>query len=92
LVAESSCAGAVAPPLSLPESVLVPPVPVEAVPVPVLGAVPVAPLWSLGAVVLPGSAVAVGVGVAPALAPELPPASTVSDGIAISTGGPGTSW
>jgi hypothetical protein len=55
----------------------------------VLGAAPVSPLWSLGAVVLPGSAVAVGVGVASASA--LPPDSTVPDGIDTSTGGPGTS-
>ena len=42
------------------------------------------------AVVEPGSGVGVGVGVASASALS-PPASTVSDGIDTSTGGPGTS-
>src|SRR5215208_2317958 len=55
--AESSWAGAVAPPLSVPV------VPVAPVSVLVLGAASVEPDWSSGAVVLPGSAVAVGVGV-----------------------------
>jgi hypothetical protein len=85
LAAESSSAGAVAPPLSVPA------VPEAAVsPVSVLGAAPASPLWSLGAVVLPGSGVGVGVASASASAP-LPPASTVSDGTYTPTGGPGTS-
>jgi hypothetical protein len=52
----------------------------------------VEPDWSLGAVVLPGSAVAVGVGVGVASPLALSPSELVSDGIATSTGGPGTSW
>ena len=85
--AESSSAGAVAPPLSVPAV-----------------SVPAAPCrcrcsgrrrwrrdWSPGAVVLPGSAVAVGVGRGVRVGARAGRASTVSDGIATSTGGPGTS-
>ena len=87
--AESCCAGALAPPLSVP---VVPVVPVVPESVPVLGVVPVEPDWSLGAVVLPGSAVAVGVGVGVASPLALSPSALVSDGIVTAAGGPGTSW
>jgi uncharacterized membrane protein YfcA len=103
-----SSPGALAPPL--PESVVVPPelslevppvpvvpvVPVAAVPELVVVPVPVEPDWSLGAVVEPGSAVGVGVGVALPLELSEEPLAEVSRfgsvGIGTSTGAPGTSW
>ena len=88
--AESCCAGALAPPLSVP---VVPVVPVVPEPALVLGVVPVEPDWLSGAVVPPGSAVAVGVGVGVASPLALlSPRELVSDGIVTSAGGPGTSW
>jgi hypothetical protein len=93
LAAESSVAGAVAPPLSVPVVPVAPPVPVAA---PVselaLGVVPVAPDWSLGAASAPESAVGVGVGVALASPLDEEPLPAEPEGTGTSTGGPGTSW